>query len=174
MMGGGEGSEDVLPEGYTRLDELSLTSGSRYIQLGFTAEVGAVYKIKAVIKYFDVSSNNRYLCGFENDPWWGCDKGYFKGSNIVQFSPPSGTKVLANTWYNVSFSGRATKTSKYQYSLFRLGGPNGHLYQTYMSFKGVCNIYKNDVLIRHLIPCTDTYNREGMYDTISTTFYNLT
>lgn len=170
---GNKNNEDVLPEGYTRLDELSLTSGSKYIQLGFTSEKGAVYKIEAVIKYFNVPSNKRYLCGFEYDPWWGCDRGYFKGSCIVQCSPPSGTKVLADTWYNVSFSGRAPTTKNYEYALFRPGGDNGHLYQCYMSFKGVCNIYKNNVLIRHLIPCTDTNNREGMYDTISTTFYEL-
>lgn len=169
-----------LPTGYTRLEELSVVSGNKYIDTGALTTPSKKYKFVTKIKYYSISGSLRQLCGCEFEPWWGCDKGKFNYSgNLTPAIPEKNTILSTDTWYNVEVIIPAVNNGSQRILLFTLNNRGTtlaprNIYQCQMAFKDFCDIYEESTLIRHLIPCKNSNNEEGMYDTIKREFHALT
>ena len=170
---------NILPSGYTQLEELSVVSGNKYVNTSFVGARNGVYRFVTSVKYYSNSSSDRQLCAAnESQPWWDCDKGKFKYSDETRnpITAPN-TVVETNTWYDVDATMKANAGSGL-FLLFTLNKPNSGLnplntYQCQMAIK-IWDIYDNGTLVRHLIPCRNPNNEEGMYDTVEGQFHALT
>jgi hypothetical protein len=164
----------ILPRGYTQFEELSVTTGRYRILLDI--EKGgsvSIYKVEMSFKWFDADSTKRQLIGFERDPWFGCDKGVFKGTLTINSTPAINTQIVANTWYDIVYEASCRNGYDNQkFSLFTLEGyPQ---YQSYGSIKNDFKVYRNDELVGHYITCTNPSDVYGVFNTVTQTFCPLT
>ena len=168
------GPDKVLPDGYVRLEELSVTSGNQHVFLDIEKGGSNItYKTEISIKWSTVDSTKRQLFGFERDPWFGCDKGVFKGSGIINSVPAIDTQMVADTWYDIIFEGK-TSSNGYNTQKFTLFSLDNYLqYQSYGAIKDNFNVYKNGELIGNFITCIDPSNVTGVFNTVTKTFCPL-
>lgn len=171
------GAKSLLPSGYTQLEELSVTSGRKYLDTGTVSkknvEVRHVTKAKW---YSSILSSNRQLNGYNYAPYWGANKGKFEVFQNISPTPSAGTLLVSNTWYDIDVTFNRTQGIGGRIFLFTLSHSNNAPlaeYKCYMSFKDYYDIYEDGVLVRHLVPCINPNNVEGMYDTVEGQFHAL-
>lgn len=162
----------ILPSGYTLLDELSVSSGYYKIETDIGKGQNRTFKVFMTVKYLDVDASKRQLMGYERDPWFGCDKGIWKGSRVVSMTPAQNSAVIANTWYDVVFEG-TTGSGYTENRLVLFSLANYHQYQNYASIKGQVEVYVDNVMVGNFVPCKNPSNISGVYNLITNNFCPL-
>lgn len=179
VMGGG-GNENPLPPGYTPIQYLSVENGNYYVDTGIVTKLSSTYKFVTKAMFYTVVNTKRQLIGNLYEPWFGCDKGKFSYSGLITPSTPAkSTSFSANTWYDINVSAPSKSNASHRLLVFTVGNqgtsisPNA-TYQCQMAIKSFYDIYENDVLVRHMIPCKNSNNINGMFDLIDNEFHPLT
>ena len=176
-MGGGVVSP--LPPGYKPIEYLGVESGNYYVDTGIITELSSTYRFVTKALFYSAGTR-RQLNGNLYEPWFGCDQGKFNYSgSITPSTPTRNTQLSANTWYDIDVSSPSKNNIKHRLFIFTLCDPGttaspNSAYQCQMAVKSFYDIYENNVLIRHLIPCIYSNISKGMYDLIDNEFHPLT
>lgn len=184
-------NETGLPLGYTELSYIEATGG-QYIDTGFSPDGNTKvdYKVETTAGEFDASpfigarvgsaNTARFFPIAYNNVNGECRTAFGSKSGVISnvvagtvftgsFDPINGVSTINGTDYdisNVSFQ----KTENYNLYLFATPGYTDNLYLSHGKIY-YCMIYNNGTLVRNFIPCKDTSNVVGMYDTIEKRFY---
>lgn len=133
-----------------------------YADTGFYANAHT-YIFETRVCFNTVDSSKRQLFGADYEPFWGCDKGKWRGNANIA----NGTPVEEGVWYDVTTV--AQKGNRRQHiAIFNCSGsyPN---YQCYCSIKDYYRIYGDGVLLADYIP--GIYEgSEVFFDTITKNF----
>jgi len=86
------------------------------------------------------------------------------------FDPANGVSTVNSTDYDIS-SASFQKTDNYNLYLFATTGYTDNLYLSHGKIY-YCKIWDNGTLVRNFIPCKNTSNVVGMYDTVNKVFYS--
>ena len=183
-------NETGLPLGYTKLAYIEAT-GTQYIDTGFSPDGNTQvdYKVKTTSGVFDASpfvgarlgsSNaNRFFpisyMNVENQ----C-RSTFGTVNIFiditgdtmfegSFQPKNNASIINGTSYDISNAGFQKSANNNLYLFATSGYPN-NLYLSHGKMY-YCKIYDNGTLIRNYIPCKNSSNVIGLYDTVNNVFY---
>ena len=174
----GSGVVSPLPPSYKPIEYLGVESGNYYVDTGIITELSSTYRFVTKALFYSAGTR-RQLNGNLYEPWFGCDQGKFNYSgSITPSTPTRNTRLSANTWYDIDVSSPSKNNVKHRLFIFTLCNPGAtaspnSTYQCQMAFK-ICDIYDNGTLVRHLIPCRNPNNVEGMYDTVEGQFHALT
>ena len=184
-------NETGLPLGYTLLSYIE-ANVAQYIDTGFSPDgnTRVDYKVETTAGDFDgspfigarVGSANtaRFFPIAYNNTNGDCRTAFGSKSSVISnvttgtvftgsFDPINGVSTVNGTDYDIS-SASFQKTSNYNLYLFATPGYTGNLYLSHGKIY-YCRIYNNGTLARNFIPCKDTSNVVGMYDTVGKRFY---
>lgn len=173
----------ILPEGYTQLDYIEAT-GTQYIDSLFIPNQDT----RVVLNFMflggsgiygsrDTTSSDNFNLRVTNGEW---QPGYGDAIAGTTQSDTTSWHVVDQNKNKFIIDGVVTRAFTYEeftspYSII-LGGilanRNGVMSVYYgKGLYGVCQIYDNDVLVRHLIPCVSPADVIGMYDLVNQCFY---
>ena len=185
----GNSIQSNLPQGYTQLEYIENT-GTQYLNIGtidmnnyktkleYTAQClnGNYGSNQRVFAYGAVASNTNFTAWENTDRYFmstlGIEQLIYSDSTtrkhtaiMERTSATSATFTVDNSQIGSS-SGTFESSSRLAYVM---GDPNyGQYYQGRIwSLK----LWQDDVLTRNLIPCKDSSDVIGMYDTVTKTFY---
>lgn len=182
----GNGVPQPLPAGYTQVEYIQ-SSGTQYINTGFTPNQDTKIEIDFIMNDYtgkaiygsrisaDNSTFSAMLQGQNNNSSFQYDNSavtntiaYTNGQsyNVVQDKNKlyvDGTLEHTFTYANFTCPG-----SLYLFSVNQSGTTPFFGIISVKSFK----IWDNDVLVRNFIPCKNSSNVVGMYDTVNDTFYS--
>ena len=170
----GGGGSQPLPPGYTQLSELSVANDESLWVVTDVPFANVEWRLVFTAKYYSISTSQRQLCGWEDDPWFGCDKGKWNFSGtLVSTNIPKNTQLAVDTWYDFDLTVTPrTYTSNVRLGIFRCNGANNKLYQSHMSVKSF-QAYSNDVLVGDFVPCKNPDNEKGLYNLVTNVFSKL-
>ncbi len=181
-----------LPDGYTELEYIQ-SSGAQYIDTGVVLEYGKVSDVRLVLDFEcigDSGGSTRYIAGtrtaqekqsfyivYSANRYFSV--GYY--NQLFNSSTPYAARHLLDFNRNVCTLDGAVHTfpaynisnsySIYLGTVNTKGAPASA--SNAASFTGriySCQIYKNDVLVRDLVPCKNSSGAVGLYDLVNGTF----
>ena len=184
-------NETGLPLGYTLLSYIE-ANVAQYIDTGFSPDgnTRVDYKVETTAGDFDASpligarvgSSNtaRFFPIAYNNVNGECRTAFGSKSSVISnvtagtvftgsFDPINSVSTINGTDYDIS-NASFQKTENYNLYLFATPGYSGNLYLSHGKIY-YCRIYNNGTLARNFIPCKDTSNVVGMYDTVGKRFY---
>lgn len=164
---GGSGTS-ILPDGYTQLEYIQ-SSGTQCIDTGLTCNKADNYQIKMDCelanedKYAGANGYLQYQASIMNGVRGHLSVVY---KNYIETISVDNVVKKTSDWS--SFSGSNVKIG-----ILRLGDSNDTwLLEDMQSGKIYsCEIYKDDGIIRNFIPCKNSTNVIGLYDTVNSQFY---
>lgn len=185
----GNSKQQLLPDGYTQLEYIRAT-GNQYIDTGVayddtSIEVNFVGTIETNSSLFGIRragrNNNTFKVSSVNNKIRASKYSESYTSDLSMSSSIIYNVILNNNVFNVdgttlySFSTSAV-TSNFNLYLFAENvistDGNSSTAEAKASAKCyACKIYKNNVLIRNFVPCTNPSNTIGLYDTVNNVFY---
>ena len=91
----------ILPPGYTQLSELSVANDESLWVVTDVPFASGIWRFVFTAKYYSINTSQRQLCGWELEPWFGCDKGKWNlGGGLASTNIPKGTQLAVDTWYD--------------------------------------------------------------------------
>ena len=174
-----------LPSGYTQLEYIEST-GTQYIDTGFIPNQDTKVDIKFTMK--DTSGKAIYgsRIAYDNSTYSAMLQGNSAGSSF-QYNNVALANTITyqnNQSYNIvqdknKLYINGTLKNTFTYGNFTCPS---NLYLFAVNQNGTipfygkiavnyCNIWNNDVLIRHFVPCKNSSDVVGMYDTVNNVFY---
>ena len=169
----GGGGSQPLPPGYTQLSELSVANDESLWVVTDVPFASGEWRFVFTAKYYSISTSQRQLCGWEMDPWFGCDKGKWNFSaTLVSTNIPKNTQLAVDTWYDFDLTVTRTMTTTFKLGIFRCNGTSNQLYQSHMGVKSF-QAYLNGVLKGDFVPCNNPDNEKGLYNLVTNVFSKL-
>lgn len=165
------GSTSILPDGYTQLEYIQ-SSGTQCIDTGLTCNKADNYQIKIDCelanedKYAGANGYLQYQASIMNGVRGNLSVVY---KNYIETISVDNVVKKTSDWS--SFSGSNVKIG-----ILRLGDSNDTWLLADMQSGKIysCEIYKDDGIIRNFIPCKNSTNVIGLYDTVNSQFYQNT
>lgn len=186
------GGASSLPEGYTKLDYIEAT-GTQFINLINVYPTDDVEWETSIQWVGDMEPGNRWFMGMGTNPnaYWG--RIYSKSTNSILYelngSAKAGVTPATKTFDHVVYTfNHETLINTLTVNGTDLGTSNSSYVSTAtyrplallgISGRGTCkarvqytNVWINGELVRGMIPCKNTENVVGMYDTVNGVFYD--
>ena len=190
----GNSKQGNLPNGYTQLEYIATSSSdtvNAYIDTGLYANPNL--RINTEVEF--IAAKGQASIFRSGADFWA---GVYLNSSLkfaYTYRDDAGnytaTSITAanGTRYNIDFDGKqktlkinnntitisgspATKTSTKTLPLLgRIGGDGASVYSDFYGKLYYAKIYDNDILVRDFIPCKNSSNVIGMYDTVNDVFY---
>lgn len=170
-----------LPSGYREVEYIE-SSGNQYINTGFKPNQNS----RIVFDFFPVSIGQTHLFGSRSSNSSSdyfltlCTGGYYRddyaSSKTVTNIVPSNRIIIDKNKNIVSFGSQkythpaATFTGVYPIALFASNTGGNVSYRTSIRLYS-CKIYDDGVIVRDFIPCKNSSDIYGLYDTVDNQFY---
>lgn len=178
----------ALPSGYTKIDYIQ-SDGTQFIDTGFTPNQDTRFIVDFEVtsaegsnglciigSRTDYNSNNLSFVWDLASSWWMRNYGTLHTDKYTATSPVGRHSVDANKT-SVTFDGASTTAASATFTC------PGNLYLFAMNSAGTttffikaklysCKIYDNGTLVRDFIPCINSSGAFGLWDDVSSVFYN--
>lgn len=161
---------------YTQVDYIqnnTTTANSPYIDVGLTSNgsLGAI-DMQMTVKWNTIDSSKRQLFGSVYGPFFGCDEGVYKSTNVDMGLPTPSTSSY-DTVAMITYSG--TPSAIGTMSLFRAVDPTARAYTSTTSICSckvkACKVKVNNVLVRDYVAVKHPANVYGLFDKVENKFY---